>query len=125
MGLALGPVHSALKELGTSADLTEAPMATAQVQLTNVEQRFTRHIGVLRLAATIGAAAGLIFVLCWIGMFITFASPTHAYIGLFTTSDTQSGEALIEGSLWSLLFGILSGGMIAALYNLFAGLDRR
>lgn len=100
-------------------------MATAQIPLKNVEQHSTSHIGVFRLAATIGVAAGAIFVLCWVGTFINFASPTHAYIGLFTTWDTQSGQALIEGGTWSLLFGLLSGGLIAALYNLFAGLDRR
>ena len=100
-------------------------MATAQIPLKNVEQHSTSHIGVFRLAATIGVAAGAIFVLCWVGTFISFASPTHAYIGLFTTWDAQSGQALIEGGTWSLLFGLLSGGLIAALYNLFAGLDRR
>ncbi len=99
-------------------------MATAQIPLKDVEQHSTSHIGVFRLAVTAGVAAGVIFVLCWIGTFITFASPTHAYIGLFTTADTQSIQALIEGGALSLLFGVLSGGLIAALYNLFAGLDR-
>jgi hypothetical protein len=37
----------------------------------------------------------------------------------------QSGAALLEGSFWSLLFGGLSGALIAAIYNLFAGLERR
>jgi hypothetical protein len=100
-------------------------MATAQVPLTTIQQRSTSHIGVLRLAATIGVAAGVIFVLCWFGTFISFASPTHAYIGLFTVAETQSVQALVEGGTWSLLFGVLSGGLIAALYNLFASLDRR
>ena len=100
-------------------------MATAQVPLTTIEQHSTNHLGVVRLAATTGVTAGLIFVLCWIGTFISFASPTHAYIGLFTDAETQSIQALIEGGLWSLLFGLLSGTLIAALYNLFAGLDRR
>jgi hypothetical protein len=99
-------------------------MATAPIPLRDVEQHSTSHIGAFRLAATIGVAAGLIFVLCWIGTYITFASPTHAYIGLFTTADIQSTQALAEGGAWSLLFGFLSGGLIAALFNLFAGLDR-
>ncbi|WP_309660909.1 hypothetical protein [Sphingomonas sp.] len=100
-------------------------MATAQVPQTTIKQRSTSHIGVVRLAATTGAAAGLIFVLCWLGTFISFASPTHVYISLFTDAETQSIQALVEGGIWSLLFGLLSGGMIAGLYNLFAGLDRR
>lgn len=98
-------------------------MAT-NVSRTN-EQPSVSHIGVLRLSATIGVAAGVIFVLCWLGTFIAFSSPTHAYIGLFTNAETQSLGALVEGGLWSSLFGILSGGLIAAIYNLFAGLDRR
>ena len=100
-------------------------MASSQVPLTTTEQRSISRIGVLRLAATAGAAAALIFVLCWLGTFVAFSSPTHAYIGLFTDAETQSIQALVEGGVWSLLFGILSGGLIAALYNLFAGLDRR
>ena len=64
-------------------------MASAQVSLTTIEPRSTSHIGVVRFAVTIGAAVGLIFVLCWIGTFISFASPTHAYIGLFTDAETQ------------------------------------
>lgn len=99
-------------------------MAAAPIPLRDIEQRSTSHIGVFRLAATVGVAAGLIFVLCWIGTFITFARLTHAYIRLFTTADIQSIQALAEGSAWSLLFGFLSGGLIAALFNLFAGLDR-
>lgn len=100
-------------------------MATTEIPLTTNEQRSTGRIGVLRLAATAGVAAAVIFTLCWLGTFIAFSSPTHAYIGLFTDAETQSVRALVEGGVWSLLFGILSGTVIAALYNLFAGLDRR
>ena len=99
-------------------------MATAHVPLTSVKQG-SDQIGVVRLAATTGVTAALIFVLCWTGTFMSFASPTHAYIGLFTDAETQSTQALVEGGLWSLLFGVLTGALIAALYNLFAGLDRR
>lgn len=97
----------------------------SRVTLKSVEQRSTTRIGILRLAASIGAAAWLIFALCWLGTFFAFSSPTHAYIALFTNAETQSVEGLAEGGVWSLLFGALSGGLIAALYNLFAGLDRR
>lgn len=100
-------------------------MATSQAPLTTIKQPMSNHIGVLRLAATLGVAAGLIFAICWLGTFVAFSSPTHAYIDLFTDAETQSIRALVEGGLWSLLFGILSGGVIAALYNLFDGLDRR
>lgn len=98
-------------------------MATAHQPA--IAQHSTNRLGVVRLAATIGVAAGLIFVLCWIGAYLSFASATHAYISLFTDAEAQSIRALVEGALWSLVFGLLSGGLIAALYNLFAGLDRR
>jgi hypothetical protein len=36
-----------------------------------------------------------------------------------------SVTALLEGTLWSLLFGALAGGVFALVYNALAGLDRR
>ena len=42
----------------------------------------SHRIGVARLAATLGVGAALIFVLCWIGMFIPVSSlptPTSVY----------------------------------------------
>lgn len=93
-------------------------MATSQSAL-------RRHVNlsIRRLAATGAVGAALIFILCWLGTFIPFASPTHAFIGLFTQADMQSGMALVEGSVWSFLFGGLSGAVIAAIYNIFAGLE--
>lgn len=83
------------------------------------------RIGVPRLAATLGVGAALIFGLCWLGMFIPVSSPTHAYIGLFTSALPISGAALLEGTFWSFLFGALTGTVLALLYNWFAPLDRR
>lgn len=83
------------------------------------------RIGVKRLAATLGVGAALIFVLCWLGTFIPVSSPTHAYISLFTSAQPSSGAAVLEGSVWSFLFGALTGALLAALYNQFARLDRR
>ena len=87
--------------------------------------RLHANLSVRRLAATGAVGAALIFILCWLGTFIPFSSPTHAFIGLFTPADMQSGRALVEGSLWSFLFGGLSGALIAAIYNMFAGLEGR
>lgn len=85
-----------------------------------------RHrLGVLRLAAAGGAAGAIIFILCWAGTFIPFSSPTHGYIALFTPAEMQSVQALSEGTLWALLFGVLVGAVFAVCYNLFAGLERR
>jgi len=96
----------------------------ASSELSHVDSR-PHRIGVMRLAATLGVGAALIFGLCWLGTFIPLSSPTHAYIGLFTTSPTSSVAALLEGGGWSFLFGALSGALLAALYNLFVRLDRR
>ena len=90
----------------------------------HVDSRLHR-IGVVRLAATLGVGAALIFGVCWLGIFIPLSSPTHAYIGLFTSAEPTSAFALLEGGVWSFLFGALSGAVLAALYNAFALLDRR
>ena len=96
-------------------------MATSE--LTDAHSR-PHRIGLIRLAATLGVGAALIFGLCWFGTFIPLSSPTHAYITLFTSAQPNSGAALLEGGAWSLLFGALTGAVLAALYNLFVGLDR-
>lgn len=88
-------------------------------------QSSERRLGVVRLVASGGLAAAVIFMLCWIGTFIPFSSPTHAFIGLFTTEPMSSVNALLEGGLWSLLFGALSAAVFAMIYNALAGLDRR
>lgn len=82
-------------------------------------------LGVPRLFVAGGATATIIFVLCWVGAFIPFSSPTHAYISLFSSADTSSGRALMEGALWSLLFGSLVGGLFALVYNATAPLGRK
>jgi hypothetical protein len=84
-----------------------------------------QRIGVLRLALTGAITAALVFVLCWLGTFIPFSSPTHAYIGLFTLAEMNSVAALCEGAAWSFLFGGVSGGLFAWIYNLLSGLDGR
>ena len=85
----------------------------------------SRGIGVARLAAAAGITAAGVFVLCWIGTFVPFSSPTHAYISLFTVADAQSVTALIEGSVWSFLFGVLIGAVFALAYNKMRALERR
>ena len=84
----------------------------------------TNRVGVFHLAATGGVGAVIIFELCWLGSAIANANPPHEYIELFTLTDIQSETALKEGSLWSLLFGGVSGAVMAAIYNMFAGLRR-
>ena len=84
----------------------------------------THRIGVLRLALTGAITAASVFVLCWLGAFIPFSSPTHAYIGLFTPAEMSSVSALAQGISWSFLFGGLSGAVLAAVYNALGRLER-
>jgi len=83
------------------------------------------RLGVVRFALTGAITAAVVFVLCWLGTFIPFSSPTHAYIALFTPADLNSVDALIEGAVWSFLFGGFSGAVLAWTYNALGRLDRR
>lgn len=83
-----------------------------------------RRINVVRAALATGVGLAVLMVLCWLGAFIPFASPTHAYVGLFTPAELHSVQALLEGTFWALLFGIVAGSVVAATYNAFARLDR-
>lgn len=99
-------------------------MATSPIANRSETER-GNTINFARLLVTGGITAAAIFVLCWIGTFIPFSSPTHAYISLFTPADVGSVEALTEGTVWALLFGSLSGGLFALAYNVTAPLGRR
>jgi hypothetical protein len=77
----------------------------------------SRKLSVLRLLVSGGVSAAVIFVICWIGTAVPYSSPTHGYISLFTAAEVNSVRALAEGSIWSLLFGGLSGGLFALIYN--------
>ena len=83
-----------------------------------------KSLSVRRLVVATGATAAVIFILCWLGTFISLSSPTHAYIALFTTADTSTPRALAEGTLWSLLFGVIVGAVFAQIYNATAALAR-
>lgn len=84
-----------------------------------------RTLSLVRLPVAVGLTSAVVFVICWLGTFIPFSSPTHAYIGLFTYADFNSGQALVEGTCWSLLFGILVGAVFAIIYNATAAFDRK
>lgn len=89
------------------------------------EAREAHRLSVTRLSAATGVSAAVIFVLCWIGTFLPFSSPTHAYIGLFTNADYSSATALFQGTCWSLLFGLLAGAVFALVYNATSPLGRK
>ena len=84
-----------------------------------------RKLGIVRLAIATALTAGAVFILCWLGTLVPFSSPTHAYIALFTNAESNSVAALVEGTCWSVLFGLLVGALFALLFNATAGLERR
>lgn len=98
-------------------------MATKSTTLAETDRGHI--VSVIRFLVAGGLTAAFVFVLCWVGTFVPFSSPTHAYISLFTNADMTSGRALAEGTLWSLLFGALVGAAFALIYNATAPLGRR
>lgn len=83
------------------------------------------QLSVARLAVTGGMTAAVLFILCWLGTFIPYSSPTHAYVALFSGMQANSAGALLQGTVWSLLFGGIAGALFALIYNATAPLDRR
>ena len=96
----------------------------ATVQSATSDTQF-HTLNVVQLLVTGGLTASIVFLLCWLGAFLPFSSPTHAYIGLFTTAEYTSEQALAEGFCWSLLFGGIAGAIFALIYNLTARLGNR
>ncbi len=80
---------------------------------------------VLRLALTGALAAGIFYVICWLGAFLPIGRVSHMYLALFTSADITSSLALVQGFCWSLAFGLIAGSLIGFIYNLLAPLDRR
>ncbi len=75
------------------------------------------------LGTAVSAALVVLFVLCWI---VAFAAPglvsaSHGWITLFTTAPVGSLRALIEGVIWSIVFGWIIAGVMAPIYNRIAG----
>ena len=72
------------------------------------------------VAAT--AALVVLFVLCWIvaaGM-PSLVSASHGWIRLFTTAPESSGRALVEGVIWSVVFGWIIAAVMVPIYNKIA-----
>jgi uncharacterized membrane protein YedE/YeeE len=47
------------------------------------------------------------------------------YLQLFTSAEISSGTALLQGLLWSVVFGLLIGALFAFVYNLLSSLERK
>lgn len=83
------------------------------------------RIAPMRLAATGALFTGIFYILCWTGAALGIVPVTHMYLNLFSNAPMGSTAMLADGALWSVLFGLLAGGLIALIYNGLGGLDRR
>lgn len=98
-------------------------MATSAIEIRQDERGHT--LSVTRLLVSGAATGAVIFVLCWLGTFVPFASPTHAYIPLFTNAEISSARALVEGTFWSLLFAGIAAALFGVIYNRMGAIARR
>lgn len=65
------------------------------------------------------------FAVCWAAAAGGFPGGSHMFISIFTPEPVASLAALGAGSFWSLLFGGLTGALVAVAYNGFAFVQRR
>lgn len=91
---------------------------------TTETSNFRSKVHVLRLAVTGAIAAGIFFVICWLGAFLPIGFAPHMYIALFTSAEMTSGIALVQGLSWSIIFGLIAGTLISLIYNVLAPLER-
>ncbi len=73
----------------------------------------------IRSASTGAFSTLLLFVLCWLGIFIGLPLVlSHAFVGLFTVEPAGSLSSLLIGALSAFLSGGVAGVIIAHCYNL-------
>jgi hypothetical protein len=79
------------------------------------------HLGALGFAAS--AALVVLFVLCWIvaAVMPSLEGASHGWITLFTTAPVSSVRALVEGVVWSIVFGWIIALVMVPVYNRIAG----
>lgn len=82
-------------------------------------------LSVRRFALTGAIVATVFYALCWIGAFLPIGPATHMYLQLFTGAELSSATALIQGVVWSAVFGMIAGGLIAIIYNGLGSVGRR
>jgi len=85
----------------------------------------SHRLGVARFAATGALFMGIFYILCWSGAELGIVPVSHMYLQLFSDAPLPSTAMLVEGAIWSVVFGLLAGALIALLYNALSGLDRR
>jgi len=93
--------------------------------MATIEPNRVHMLSISRLLVAGAGTGAIVFLLCWLSLFLPFSSPTHAYIPLFTPAEMRSAQALAEGMGWSAAFGGVLGALFALTYNAAAPLGRR
>ena len=79
-------------------------------------------INVVALGVAVSVTLVVLFVLCWI---VALALPSlnlsHGWINLYTTAPVSSIRPLIEGGIWSVVFGWIIAIVLGPTYNKLAG----
>ena len=82
------------------------------------------RISALRLALAGAATLTILFVLCWVGAVVWAGGLSHMFIALFTAAPVNSSLALGQGVCSAIVFGALTGIILAVSYNVLAFVDR-
>jgi hypothetical protein len=96
--------------------------------MSTIPETVTPHshrLGPVRLAVTGALFMGGFYILCWTGAALGIVPVTHMFLQLFSDAPMPSTAMLVEGAVWSVLFGLLAGALIALIYNALGSLDRR
>jgi hypothetical protein len=92
-------------------------------QITSQTARPSR-LNIVRVTGAGAVTMFILFVSCWLGTAFTSLRLSHMFIELFTAAPVTSVNALAEGMCWSLVFGALTGFLLAWSYNQLAFLSR-
>ena len=76
------------------------------------------RLGLWRMAFAGAATLTLLYVLCWAAA-AAGVPYGHMWIELFTAAPVDSVDALVQGVLWSIVIGVISGASLAFFYNGF------
>jgi hypothetical protein len=89
------------------------------------QTKVREQVNVSRIALTGAAAAAIFYMLCWLGAILSLGPLSHMYLQLFTVAEMTSASALLQGTLWSFVFGLVAAGLFAIVYNILVPLERR
>lgn len=80
-----------------------------------------RTLSTLGLAIAASVALIVLFVACaLVGVLFPSLQATHAWVALFTLAPVTSPQAWLEGIFFSLVFGVVTGSIIATVHNAVA-----